>query len=194
MKSNPSIQSPKQGIIIGSSVGSLQDWYHHASTLHDSSYKGFSHMFLPRTLTNIPVGAVATEFGFRGPISCPSTACTTGTVALGEAFHMVRHGYCDVALAGGADATVTPMALAGFGKLRALPRFTSLQDGDPRDLCKPFDVDRNGLLVGEGAAVVVLEDWEHARNRGAEVFGEIVGFGSAGGFLERGFVCPIFRC
>jgi 3-oxoacyl-[acyl-carrier-protein] synthase II len=136
-------------------------------------------MFLPRTLTNIPVGAVATEFGFRGPISCPSTACTTGTVAIGEAYRMVKHGYAQVALAGGADATVTPLALAGFGKLRALPKFSSLADGDPKQICKPFDVNRNGLLVGEGAALVVLEELGHAKSRGADILGEILGFGSA---------------
>ncbi|KAI9003025.1 thiolase-like protein [Hyaloraphidium curvatum] len=166
-------------VVIGSSVGSLQDWFDHAATLASASYRGFSPMFLPRSLANIPAGAVAAEYGFRGPISCPTTACTTGTVAIGEAFRLVRHGYADVTIAGGADATVAPLGLAGFAKLRALPKFGSPSDGDPRMLCRPFDVDRCGLLVGEGAALVVLEDMDHARARGVPVLGEILGYGSA---------------
>lgn len=173
------VSTVSQAVIIGSSVGSLRDWQSHSTTLHLQSFRGFSPLFLPRTLPNIPAFHVASEFGFRGQISAPATACTTGTVALGEAFRLIRHGYSKVVVAGGADATVTPLALAGFGKLRALPRFSNpTKDGDPREMCRPFDANRTGLLVGEGAGILVLEDFAHARARGATILGEIVGFGS----------------
>lgn len=160
------------GVIISSGIGGLSI----TEAEHDRSlargWDRVSPFYIPTAISNMAAGQVAIDTGFRGMCTCPVTACAGGTNAVGDAFHYVRDGYADVMLCGGTEAAVTPLAIGGFTSMKALSQAT-----DPARASIPFDAERTGFVLGEGAGVLVLEELEHALKRGAHIYAEIVGYG-----------------
>lgn len=161
------------GVNIGSGIGALQ-------VIEDEFRKGekrgfdrISPLFVPMTIVNMAAGAVAIRLGFQGSCTCSVTACASATNAIGEAFHAIRDGYVDVMAAGGTEACISDLGLGGFTSMRALTTET-----DPMRASIPFDKERGGFVLGEGAGVLILEEYEHAVARGAKILGEIAGYGA----------------
>ena len=163
----------RRGVILGCSVGGLGEFAaNHAAYLRDG-HRRVSPMFIPKMMPNAPPASVAIQFGLMGPSAAVSTACSSAADAIGEAFRTVQRGEADVMLTGGTDAALTPIRLAGFVAARAL----STRNDDPQAASRPFDRDRDGFVVSEGAGVLVLEELDHARRRGARIFAELLGHG-----------------
>ncbi|MFJ3645795.1 beta-ketoacyl-[acyl-carrier-protein] synthase family protein [Streptomyces murinus] len=161
----------RTGVQLGTGIGGLPSM--EATALdHGGFPMGMPVHTVPRTMTNSPACRIAMRFGFRGSCTTYATACASGTTALGEAARKIRHGELDVALAGGADAPVTTVIMSGFARMRAV----SLRNEEPRLASRPFAADRDGFVVGEGAALLVLERWDLAVARGARIHGEITGY------------------
>ena len=160
------------GVIISSGIGGLSI----TEAEHDRGlargWDRVSPFYIPTAISNMAAGQVAIDTGFRGMCTCPVTACAGGTNAVGDAFHYVRDGYADVMLCGGTEAAVAPLAIGGFTSMKALSQAT-----DPARGSIPFDAERTGFVLGEGAGVLVLEELEHALKRGAHIYAEIVGYG-----------------
>ncbi|MBS5112184.1 MAG: beta-ketoacyl-ACP synthase II [Coprobacillus cateniformis] len=167
------INKDRFGVIIGSGIGGVESIEKAEQTLFNRGPSKVSPYFIPMTLINLAAGSVAIDLGAKGHVSSVVTACAAGTNAIGEAFHKIRDGYEDVMIAGGSEASITPLAVAGFASMKAL--HTGV---DKNRASIPFDQERSGFVMGEGAAVVVLEDLQHALNRGAKIYGEIVGYGA----------------
>ena len=161
------------GIYLGSGIGGINEIVRGAQAFAERGYKGLSPFFIPRALTNLAGGMLAIRYNARGPSLCVTTACATGNHALGEAWRVLRSGEADVILAGGTEAGVVPVSVAGFMVMKAL----SKNNDDPAGASRPFDADRDGFVIGEGAAVLVLETLEHAQARGATIYAELAGYG-----------------
>ena len=161
------------GVYYGSGIGGFETFVEEHDTLLSRGPGRVSPMFIPKMIGNIAAGQIAIRFGAKGPCISITTACATATGAIGEAYRAIRHGYCEAAVAGGAEATIHPFAMAGFQNMNAL----SLSP-DPMRASIPFDKERAGFVMGEGAGALVLESYEHAVSRGAEILAEIVGYGS----------------
>ncbi len=164
------------GVVIGSGIGGLPLIERTHDTLRDRGPRRVSPFFIPGAIINMPSGVVSIEIGAKGPNSATCTACSTSAHAIGDSLLYIRHGYADAIVAGGAEAVVTPMAVAGFASMKAL----STRNDEPQRASRPWDRDRDGFVVGEGAGVVVLEELEHARRRGAQILAEVLGFGMSG--------------
>jgi len=164
------------GVVIGSGIGGLPLIERTHDTLRDRGPRRVSPFFIPGAIINMPSGVVSIEIGAKGPNSATCTACSTSAHAIGDALLYIRHGYADAIVAGGAEAVVTPMAVAGFASMKAL----STRNDESQRASRPWDRDRDGFVVGEGAGVVVLEELEHARRRGAPILAEVLGFGMSG--------------
>lgn len=162
------------GICIGSGMAPLDIVGSAHLTLLESGQRRVNPHLIPRILPNMAAGHVSIEWGITGPLSSPSTACATGTHAIGDAFRLIRHGYASIMLAGATEAAVNPLAVAGFGQARALS--TSFPQA-PEQSSRPFDRKRDGFVIGEGAAVLVLESLQSAQNRNAPILAEICGYG-----------------
>jgi 3-oxoacyl-[acyl-carrier-protein] synthase II len=160
------------GVYIGAGIGGLPAIEHYHKILLEKGADRVSPFFIPMVIINLASGQVAIRLGARGPNSCAVTACATGNHCIGDAFRLIQRGDADVMLAGGAESTITPLSVAGFAAARALSR----RNGDPARASRPFDRDRDGFVLGEGAGVVVLEALETARRRGARIYGEVVGY------------------
>ncbi|MEK7878249.1 MAG: beta-ketoacyl-ACP synthase II, partial [candidate division NC10 bacterium] len=160
------------GVYIGAGIGGLPAIEHYHKILLEKGADRVSPFFIPMVIINLASGQVAIRLGARGPNSCAVTACATGNHCIGDAFRLIQRGDADVMLAGGAEATITPLAVAGFSAARALSR----RNDDPTRASRPFDRDRDGFVLGEGAGVLVLEALETARRRGARIYGEVVGY------------------
>jgi len=145
-------------------------------TLVDRGPKRVSPFFIPGAIINMVAGVVSIRTGATGPNCAPCTACSTSAHAIGDAFLYIRHGYADAIIAGGAEAVISPMALAGFASMKAL----STRNEEPERASRPWDKDRDGFVMGEGAGIVILEEFEHARRRGAPILAEVLGFGMSG--------------
>ena len=161
------------GCNIGSGIGGLPMIEQMHSELINRGPRRISPFFVPATIINMISGHVSIKFGFRGPNIAVVTACTTGLHAIGLSARLIEYGDCDVMVAGGAEATVSPLGIGGFAAARAL----STRNEDPKTASRPWDKDRDGFVLGEGAGVLVLEEYEHAKARSAKIYAEIIGFG-----------------
>jgi 3-oxoacyl-[acyl-carrier-protein] synthase II len=162
------------GVYIGSGIGGINTILDNHKALIEKGPRKVSPFMVPMMISNMASGIISIKTGFKGPSFSPVSACATGNQAIGEAFLNIRHGYSDGILAGGAEAPINPLAFAGFSRMRAMSTFNDFPDKASR----PFDSGRDGFVMSEGAGILFLEEYEHARSRGAEIFGEIVGYGS----------------
>lgn len=167
----------RTGVMIGSGIGGLQSIYDASVVLEQKGPRRITPFFIPSSLINLASGQVSIRHGFRGPNHSVVTACATGMHAIGDAARIVRAGMADVMVAGGAEASVCRLGIAGFAAMRALS--TNFNDS-PQRASRPWDEDRDGFVMGEGAGIVVLEEFEHAQARGARIYGEIKGYGMSG--------------
>ncbi|HTZ71477.1 MAG TPA: beta-ketoacyl-ACP synthase II [Acetobacteraceae bacterium] len=165
------------GVMIGSGIGGLQTIYDASVQVHEGKVRRLSPFFIPSALINLASGHLSIKYGFKGPNHSAVTACATGVHAIGDAARLIMWGDADVMVAGGAEAAVCPLGIGGFAASRALS--TGFNDTPPK-ASRPWDKDRDGFVMGEGAGVVVLEELEHARARGAKIYGEVVGYGLSG--------------
>lgn len=161
------------GCNIGSGIGGLPMIERTHEELMNRGARRISPFFVPASIINMISGHVSIKFGFKGPNIAVATACTTGLHAIGLSARMIEYGDCDVMVAGGAEATVSPLGIGGFAAARAL----STRNDDPKTASRPWDRDRDGFVLGEGGGVVVLEEYEHAKARGAKIYAELAGFG-----------------
>ena len=160
------------GVYIGAGIGGLPAIEHFHDVLKEKGPGRVTPFFIPMVIINLASGQVAIRFGARGPNSCAVTACATGNHCLGDALRIIQRGEADVMLAGGTESTICPLAVAGFGAAKALSR----RNDNPEGASRPFDRDRDGFVIGEGAGVVVLEELEHAQRRGVRIYGELAGY------------------
>jgi 3-oxoacyl-[acyl-carrier-protein] synthase II len=161
------------GVILSSGIGGLEITEREHSRGMERGFDRVSPFYIPTGICNMAAGQVAIEHGFQGMCGCPVTACAGGTNAVGDAFHYIRDGYANVMLCGGTEAAITPLAIGGFTSMKALS-----QAEDPSRASIPFDKERSGFVMGEGAGVLLLEELGHALARGAEIYAEIVGYGA----------------
>jgi len=167
----------RTGVIIGSGIGGLARIAETAIELHEKGPRRVSPFFIPSALINLASGHVSIRHGFKGPNHSVVTACATGAHAIGDAARMIRYGDADVMVAGGAEASICPLGVAGFIACRAMS--TGFND-TPERASRPYDKDRDGFVMGEGAGVLIVEEYEHARARGAKIYAEVAGYGMAG--------------
>lgn len=173
---NESVDPNRIGVIIGSGIGGLSTWEAQHATLLDRGPGRVSPFFVPMMITNMAAGAVSMRFNARGPNYCVTSACASGAHAIGEAFRTIQNGKADAMIAGGSEASVTRLSIAGFCSAKAM----STRNEEPARASRPFDKERDGFVLSEGAAIAVLETFEHARARGAKVLGEMIGYGTTG--------------
>jgi len=175
LKIGPEI-AEEVGVYIGSGIGGFEV----IEREHEKYLKGgpgrISPFFIPATIVNLASGQVSIRTGAKGPNSATATACTTSAHSIGDSFRLIQHGYATAMICGGAEASITPMGVGGFAAMRAL----STRNDDPARACRPWDKGRDGFVVGEGAGILLLEELEHAKARGAEILAEIVGYGMSG--------------
>ncbi|MCJ7499507.1 beta-ketoacyl-ACP synthase II [bacterium] len=163
-------------VVVGAGLGGLPYIEKYAAVLREKGPRKVTPFFIPMTIANLAAGHISIITGAKGPNSCVVTACATGTHSIGTAYRMIQYGDADAAIAGGTEATITPLAFAGFNSMKAL----STRNDEPERASRPFDKGRDGFVMGEGAGVIILEELEFARARGAEILAEIVGFGMSG--------------
>jgi len=164
------------GVVIGSGIGGLPWIQENHLTLIEKGPRRVSPFFIPGSIVNMTAGLVSIRTGAKGPNSATCTACSTGAHAIGDAFLYIKHGYCDAALCGGTEAVISPMTVAGFANMKAL----SSRNEEPEKASRPWDRERDGFVLGEGAGILVLEELESARRRGAPIVCELLGFGMSG--------------
>ena len=167
----------RTGVLIGSGIGGLDEIYKTSTLLNERGPRRISPFFVPAALINLTSGHVSIKYGFKGPNHSVVTACATGTHAIGDAARLIALDDADVMIAGGAEGAVCRLGLAGFAAARALS--TGYNDA-PQDASRPWDSARDGFVIGEGAGIMVLEEYEHAKARGAKIYGEIIGYGLSG--------------
>ncbi len=166
----------KYGCIIGVGMGGIQDIEANALLLAEKGEKRISPFFIPFAIPNMAAGYVSLKYGLKGPNLCLATACSSGTHAIGEAFIGIRRGDADAYVCGGAESAISPLGIASFAALKAL----STRNDAPEKASRPFDRDRDGFVMGEGAGILILEELEHAKKRGAKIYAELVGYGASG--------------
>lgn len=161
------------GIIIGSGVGGLKVMEDQQTIYLNRGPDRCSPFMIPMMIANMAAGLTAIHTGAKGPNSCSVTACAAGSNSIGDAFRVIQNGYAQAMICGGCEAAITPLGIAGFAAARAL----STRNDDPQTACRPFDKDRDGFVMGEGSGILILEELEHAKSRGAKIYAEIVGYG-----------------
>ena len=166
-------EAERTGVYIGSGIGGFEVIEREHKVLLEKGPSRISPFFIPATIVNLASGYVSIRTGAKGPNSATATACTTGAHAIGDSFRIIQHDDADVMICGGTEAAVTPMSIGGFAAMRAL----SQRNDEPLRACRPWDKDRDGFVVGEGAGILVLEEYGHAQRRGAKILAEIVGYG-----------------
>ncbi|RLB04208.1 MAG: beta-ketoacyl-[acyl-carrier-protein] synthase II [Deltaproteobacteria bacterium] len=165
--------SERIGVIVGTGLGGLTTIERYHKVLLERGPQRITPFFIPMLIANEASGQIAIHYGAKGPNLCVVTACATGAHSIGDAFRCIQYGDADAIIAGGVEATITPLAVAGFNAMKAI----STRNDEPERASRPFDSDRDGFVMGEGAAIMVLEELEHARKRGAKVYAEIIGYG-----------------
>src|SRR5688572_9354171 len=165
--------APRVGVFIASGIGGFTTIEREHKALLDGGPRKISPFFIPSAIINLAAGQVSIRFGAKGPNSATCTACSASAHAIGDAYEIIRRGDADAMIAGGSEAAITPMGIGGFGALRAL----STRNDEPERASRPFDRDRDGFVVGEGAGVLILEEYAAARRRGARIYAELVGYG-----------------
>ncbi|MDP3296865.1 MAG: beta-ketoacyl-ACP synthase II [Thermodesulfovibrionia bacterium] len=164
------------GVVVGSGIGGLSAIEHYHTVLLEKGPKRISPFFIPMLIINLAAGQISIHFGAKGPNSAVATACASGTHSIGDAFKIIKRGEADAMISGGTEAVITPLAVGGFSSMKAL----STRNNEPEKASRPFDRDRDGFVMGEGAGIMVLEDMEHALSRGAKIYAEITGYGMTG--------------
>ena len=167
----------RTGVMIGSGIGGLRSIEETTLIIRDKGARRVSPFFIPGALINLISGQVGIRYGFKGPNHAVVTACSTGAHAIGDASRLIMFGDADVMVAGGAEAAICEIGIAGFNACKAL---STKRADDPRAASRPYDADRDGFVMGEGAGMVVLEEYEHARARGAKIYAEVLGYGLSG--------------
>lgn len=168
------IDATRFGVIVGSGIGGLITTETGSTILNEKGPARVSPFFIPMAISNMAAGNVSIEVGAKGQSFCLTTACASGTDSIGEAFRMIKHGYQDIIMAGGTEAPITPIAVAGFANMKAL---STAEDKTRASI--PFDKERNGFVMGEGCGLIMLEELEHAKKRGAKIYAEMVGYGAS---------------
>ncbi|WP_442600978.1 beta-ketoacyl-ACP synthase II [Paenibacillus sp. KN14-4R] len=164
------------GVSVGSGIGGLQTWEEQHKILLEKGPKRVSPFFIPMMIANMASGQISMITGAKGPNTTSVTACATGTHSIGDSFKLIKHGEADVMICGGAEATISPTGMAGFCALRAM----STRNEEPEKASRPFDTDRDGFVMGEGAGILILESLDHAQARGAHIYAEVIGYGMSG--------------
>jgi 3-oxoacyl-[acyl-carrier-protein] synthase II len=161
------------GVIVGAGIGGIQTIERYHSVLLENGQRRISPFFIPMLITNLAAGQISMRFGARGPNSCVTTACAAGTHAIGDSFKIIQRGDADAMIAGGSESAITPLTIAGFANMRAL----SSRNDSPQKASRPFDVERDGFVIAEGAGIIVLEELEVALARRAKIYAEVIGYG-----------------
>ena len=185
LKITPDIEE-RVGVFIGSGIGGFEVIEREHEILLKSGPRKISPFFIPAAIVNMAAGQVSIRYGAKGPISATATACATSANSIGDSFKMIQHGDADVMIAGGSEAAVTPLSVGGFAAMRAL----STRNDDPQGASRPFDKDRDGFVLGEGAGILILEELEFARARGAKILGEIIGYGMSADAYHMTGIAP----
>lgn len=172
--SGENIEPGRFGVYVGSGIGGMDTFIKQTHVMYTEGADRISPLFIPMMIGNICAGNIAIRFNAQGPCLPVVSACSTSTHAIGEAFRAIKHGYADAIIAGGAEATVNPLAIGGFANIKALSTTEN-----PEEACRPFDARRNGFVLAEGAGIMVLEEYEHAVKRGAIIIAEVVGYGNS---------------
>jgi 3-oxoacyl-[acyl-carrier-protein] synthase II len=166
----------RAGVYVGSGIGGLGTWEDQHNVLLEKGPKRVSPFFIPMMIANMASGQISMQTGAKGPNSTAVTACATGTHSIGDSYKLIQRGDADVMICGGAEATIRPTGMAGFCALRAM----STRNDEPEKASRPFDTGRDGFVMGEGSGILILEELEHAVNRGARIYAEIIGYGMSG--------------
>jgi len=174
---NDDNKASRSGVIVGSGIGGLSTIYDNSILLEKSGARKISPFFIPSSLINLASGQVSIKYNFKGPNHSTVTACASGAHAIGDSFRIIQLNKADVMVAGGAEAAICRIGMAGFCALRAL---STKFNNDPKDASRPFDKDRDGFVMGDGAGILILEEYEHAKKRNANILCEIIGYGSSG--------------
>ena len=174
------------GVFIGSGIGGFEVIEREHSNLLQGGPRKMSPFFIPAAIVNMAAGQISIRYGARGPISATATACATSANSIGDSVRMILHGDADVMIAGGAEAAVTSMSVGGFAAMRAL----STRNDDPTHASRPFDKDRDGFVIGEGAGILILEELEFARSRGAKILAEVIGYGMSADAYHMTGIAP----
>jgi 3-oxoacyl-[acyl-carrier-protein] synthase II len=161
------------GVIVGAGIGGINTIERYHSVLLQNGQRRISPFFIPMLITNLAAGQISMRFGARGPNSCVTTACAAGTHAIGDSFKIIQRGDADAMIAGGSESAITPLTIAGFANMKAL----SSRNNAPQEASRPFEVERDGFVIAEGAGIVVLEELELALKRGATIYAEVIGYG-----------------
>jgi 3-oxoacyl-[acyl-carrier-protein] synthase II len=164
------------GVLVGAGLGGLPTIEKYHSAFLEGGYKKISPFFIPMLIINLAPGHISIKFGAKGPNISSVSACATSTHSIGDAYHIIKRGDADAMIAGGTESTVTPLGIGGFAVMKAL----SDRNDDPQAASRPFEKNRNGFVLGEGAGIVILEEYESAKKRGAKIYAEIVGYGLTG--------------
>lgn len=163
------------GVWIGSGIGGIETFEKQHGVMLQKGVNAVSPFFIPMMISNMAAGQVAIMLGAKGPNGCTVTACASGTNSVGEAFQLIQNGKADVMITGGTEASITPVGVGGFCAMKALSTFND----QPSKACRPFDQKRDGFVIGEGSGILVLEEMEHALNRGARIYAELIGYGAS---------------
>jgi len=173
IKIGENVDAERAGVIVGSGIGGLGTWEDQFRNLIEKGPKRVSPFFIPMMIANMASGQISIMTGAKGPNTTAVTACATGTHSIGDSFKIIQRGDADVMIAGGSEATIRPSGMAGFCSMRAM----STRNDEPTKASRPFDVDRDGFVMGEGSGVIILEELEHAKARGAKIYAEVIGYG-----------------
>lgn len=169
-------EADRVGVSVGSGIGGLGTWEDQHTILMEKGPRRVSPFFIPMMIANMASGQISIVTGAKGPNTTAVTACATGTHSIGDSYKLIQRGDADVMICGGAEATIRPIAVAGFSNMRAM----STRNEEPEKASRPFDTDRDGFVMGEGAGVLILESLEHATARGAHIYAEVIGYGMSG--------------